>query len=350
MELQQLKYFHVVAQSEHMTRSAQQLHIAQPALSQSIHRLENELGCQLFERNGRNIRLTPVGRFLDEQVSPLLGRLDTIVDDIHGFSEEERRTVRLDIRAASGMVVEAIACFSSAHPTTRFEVRQHEDDPSCDLRISTRTAQPISVLRSTTPASTQHPRPSTSTSRSPAPHAQHAASPVPAPPTTSAVFTEHILLAVPQKGFPGVSSVSLADLTDERFVCLTKLIRFRAICDELCHAHGFTPTIGCESDNPSVVKKMIGLGLGVGFWPEFSWGSLDDSRARSLTIADEGFARDLVVELCQDDPKPDARRFFEFLTDFLAASQHKAASGKRKVTHVDDKTIAQRASTDMPSA
>ena len=58
MELQQLKYFHVVAQSEHMTRSAQQLHIAQPALSQSIHRLENEADDVYFRSIGELFKNT----------------------------------------------------------------------------------------------------------------------------------------------------------------------------------------------------------------------------------------------------------------------------------------------------
>ena len=48
MELQQLKYFLEVAQSQHIKQSAQKLHIAQPALSQSVHRLEKELGVKLF--------------------------------------------------------------------------------------------------------------------------------------------------------------------------------------------------------------------------------------------------------------------------------------------------------------
>ncbi|WP_418831353.1 LysR family transcriptional regulator, partial [Paraeggerthella sp.] len=50
MELQQLRYFHEVARSEHITNSAKKLHVAQPALTQTIHRLEQELGVKLLER------------------------------------------------------------------------------------------------------------------------------------------------------------------------------------------------------------------------------------------------------------------------------------------------------------
>ncbi|GHO56340.1 hypothetical protein KSB_48150 [Ktedonobacter robiniae] len=63
MELLQLKYFLTVARLEHMTRAAEELGIAQPPLSQTIARLEEELGVPLFDRLGRNIqRLEQSGR------------------------------------------------------------------------------------------------------------------------------------------------------------------------------------------------------------------------------------------------------------------------------------------------
>lgn len=57
MELLQLRYFQTVAKMEHMTRASQELHIAQPALSKTIARLEADVGVPLFDRYGGRIRL-----------------------------------------------------------------------------------------------------------------------------------------------------------------------------------------------------------------------------------------------------------------------------------------------------
>ena len=62
MELLQLTYFLELAESEHVTKTAEKLMISQPALSLTIRRLEDELGAALFDRNGRNIRLNENGR------------------------------------------------------------------------------------------------------------------------------------------------------------------------------------------------------------------------------------------------------------------------------------------------
>ena len=72
MELLQLEYFYAVAKTQHVTHTAEQLHIAQPALTQSIHRLEKELGVPLFHRNGRNIALTEYGVYLRDALKPIL--------------------------------------------------------------------------------------------------------------------------------------------------------------------------------------------------------------------------------------------------------------------------------------
>ena len=76
MNVAQLRYFVAVAQLEHYSKAAKALYITQPALSNSMNRLEKELGVQLFESMGRNIVLTPQGKDLLVSVSAALKELD----------------------------------------------------------------------------------------------------------------------------------------------------------------------------------------------------------------------------------------------------------------------------------
>lgn len=61
MNLQQLEYFKVIAETKKITAASNQLSISQPALSKAISKLEEELDVQLFERDGRNIKITKYG-------------------------------------------------------------------------------------------------------------------------------------------------------------------------------------------------------------------------------------------------------------------------------------------------
>ena len=90
MELQQLRYFDEVARTQHVTNSAKKLNVAQPALTQSIRRLERELGVTLFERVGRNVRLTACGDALQKRVAPLLAALDELPEELAVVAGQQR--------------------------------------------------------------------------------------------------------------------------------------------------------------------------------------------------------------------------------------------------------------------
>ena len=104
MEIQQLRYFLEVAKDCNITNAARRLHIAQPALSQSIKRLENEVGSELFSRRGRHIFLNDAGKIMVKEITPLLSALDSIPAKIAEAAGVMNRTVKISVLSASRLV------------------------------------------------------------------------------------------------------------------------------------------------------------------------------------------------------------------------------------------------------
>jgi DNA-binding transcriptional LysR family regulator len=81
IELRLLQSFVAVAETEHVGRAAERLHISQSPLSRQIRQLEDDLGLRLFDRERQRIRLTESGRWLLSEARELLGRAQRMEDD-----------------------------------------------------------------------------------------------------------------------------------------------------------------------------------------------------------------------------------------------------------------------------
>ena len=298
MDILQLKYFLEVARTEHVTHSARNLQIAQPALTQSIKRLEAELGVELFARVGRNIRLTPAGAYLRDRIAPAMEILETAPEDVRAFAAGEAGTVKVGIFSASNVVVDAITAYRASFPAVNFRITQDELESACDITVST-------VM------------PSSSNARGEGIAVGE-----------GTLFRERIGIAVPESSSFG-DVVSLDELADEPFVCLAGSRRLREVCDALCAGRAFHPRIGFESDNPAVVRKVIGLGLGVGFWPTCSWEALGDGSARLARLAEEEFERTIALTRASH-VREDAAAFdfYRFLVDYVRNRWSEGATGR----------------------
>lgn len=285
MEMTQLRYFLEVAESQHMTASAEKLHIAQPALSQAIKRFERELGVPLFEAKGRNIVLTEYGKYLREQLLPIVERLDSIPEQLRTMAKLRGETIHLNVLAASTLVTSAIIDYKSLNEDINFQLLQNSQSDVFDIEISTKLLHRGEPVRS----------------------------------ADRFVCNEKIFLAVPAKGkYSAVSSVTLKEVESEGFISLMGSRQFRFICDRFCRAAGIAPKIIFESDNPTAVKNMIAANLGVGFWPEFSWGKLDNDSVKLLSVTDPECSRDLVLT-CRRNKRDNktVEAFFEYLKDYF---------------------------------
>ncbi|CAK7018179.1 MAG: HTH-type transcriptional regulator HdfR [Desulfovibrio sp.] len=95
METRDLHYFEVIAELEHMGLAAKKVHRTQPALTQCVQRLEQELGATLFERHGRGIRLTPMGEKLLEKARHLRRMNEEALNELMDYAHGCRGHIRL---------------------------------------------------------------------------------------------------------------------------------------------------------------------------------------------------------------------------------------------------------------
>lgn len=289
MELQKLRYFHTVAKLQHMTKAAEYINIAQPALTQAIRSLERELGVALFVKRGRNIFLTEYGEYLKRRLDTLLPDIDNIPIEIEQMKNQVNRTVKLNILAASTFVINAIVNYRKNHSDVIFDFEQNALKYDCDIIIST-----------------------SGIGEAPAGN-----------PQKRFVKEENIFLAVPgDSPYAEYSSIKLSEVKDDSFVMLSSSRMFGVICNKFCSMAGFYPKILFESDSPGAVQNIISTGSGVAFWPEYSWGLLADQNVVLLPITDPVCKRELIIELHQHAPKSEyAEDFFNFLVEQITESK-----------------------------
>lgn len=136
MNYNYLVYFSVLAQTEHYTTAAARLGISQPALSSAIHNLENDLGgVKLFEKTGRNIRLTDEGRFYQQIVDDAIAKLQNASLTLRDSKTMAPVMIRLGMVSGtlSGLLAEQIAAYGAGNPRIRFQLTESSSENLLDL-------------------------------------------------------------------------------------------------------------------------------------------------------------------------------------------------------------------------
>lgn len=279
MELQQLQYFLVAAQYQHITKAANSLHIAQPALSQSIKRLEQELDVKLFERKKGGIELSAAGKILAEEVKPIMKSLDSLPRKLREAERKQNQTIHLNVLAASILVTNCIIAYKAKHPDVNFQFVQSQTSVDYDLCIT-------------------------------------ATLPRKNPVTNQMMLEESFYLAVPATSkYADYDSIDLSEVAEEGFIMMADTRPIRSISDQFCLEAGFTPNIVFESVNFESVRSLISAGLGVGFWPEYSWEDAKHSTNMALLpIKSPDCKRDIIIAYNEQfSENPIVKDFYEFL-------------------------------------
>lgn len=297
MELRQIKYFIEVARREHITGASQDLHVAQSAVSRQILNLELELGVKLFIREGRNVRLTPVGRLFLKRMEQAMQVIEKAQREIEESLDPRQGTIRIGFPSSMAAYVlpTVVSEFREMYPNVKFQLRQgsyrHLIETVIHGEIDLALLGPVPESEKRVIGYT--------------------------------LFHENITALLPSRHpFSDRQSLRLSQLRNESFVLFPKGFILREIVESACKEAGFVPEVSFEGEDIDAIKGLVAAGLGVSLIPEIT---LVDNLPRStlkVPLTNPSLTRSVGVIVPADrELLPTEKIFFQFLRDYFSGSQ-----------------------------
>lgn len=293
MELRQIKYFIEVAKREHVTEAANALYVAQSAVSRQIFNLEEELGVNLFIREGRTVRLTPIGKIFLEYMEQAMNVMNDASQVIEEYTDPEKGTIHVGFPSslASYILPTAISEFRQSYPFVKFQLNQGS---YYDLKKAVIQGEINMALLGPVPMNEKKLK-------------------------GNILFTENMVALLPRSHpLAQASSVKLSQLREDAFVLFPEDYVLRDIVVDLCRNIGFEPAVSFEGEDIDAIKGLVSAGLGVSLVPEIT---LIDNQPRatvSIPVAEANVTRTVgVVIPTERQLLPTEKLFYEFLQAFF---------------------------------
>jgi LysR family transcriptional activator of glutamate synthase operon len=273
MELFQLKYFVNIADTLSFSRSADLLHVSQPALSHQMQQLERELGTKLFDRQSRRIKLTPSGEVFLPLAQAVLFRADEAVRVLKEHMGVEAGEVRLGCNpsVATYAVPKLLASFRTSYPRVTLELVEGGDadlarmvlEGSLDFAVVTASGSPTTLE------------------------------------TTFLTAEELMVVVRPGHSLAGRRSVALPELANEAFLFPSESFNVTVQVMEACRSAGFEPRVPYRTGSVESVKNFVRQGLGISVLPAMTVGESSGGGLLALKV-EGGMSRDLNLIQARD--------------------------------------------------
>ncbi|HLH65345.1 MAG TPA: LysR family transcriptional regulator [Solirubrobacteraceae bacterium] len=243
MELRQLRYLVALAEELNFTRAAANEHVAQPALSQQIRRLEEETGLALVERTTRHVSLTEAGELLVVRARRVLAELDAARIELQALRGMDIGHVTIGAMHTMGPVdlSLALAAFHDLHPNVGLTVREQSSEEMAEmLRVDELDLAFLSVTERVE---------------------SHGLG-------LHQLVSEELVVVLPvDHALRRRRQVRMAELAGEQFISFREGARLRELLVGAAHSAGFEPRITLESNETQRIRRLVARGLGVAILP-----------------------------------------------------------------------------------
>ncbi len=248
MELRHLRYFVTLASKRHFTQAAEELAIAQPALSQQIQALERELGVRLFERTSRSMRLTLAGETLLTLAERVLADAEHIQIEMQAFAKLKRGRLRIGLLQSIGTywLAGLLARFHTQYPGVEIVLHEGVTDILLEqLESGTLDMVWMHTIKEIFPA------------KFPDKHIE-----------TLSVFTEPLLLGVAPQHHLTQQKIHVSDLKEEEFILFKPGSGLRQTVLHMTERAGFVPHVIFESGDIGSIRALVAEGVGISVFPQ----------------------------------------------------------------------------------
>ncbi|MED3662366.1 LysR family transcriptional regulator [Ureibacillus terrenus] len=294
MELRQLRYFVEVAEREHISEAAEHLHVAQSAVSRQIANLEEELGTALFERVGRNVKLTPIGKIFLEHAITALNAIDFAVKQVEEYLDPERGSIKIGFPTslASYVLPTVISAFKKEYPDVSFHLRQG----SYRYLIEAVRNRELNLAF---------------------------LGPVPRKDETInslILFNENICALLPANHrLAKRDKIQLDELRNDHFVLFPEGYILHKVVVDACKSAGFSPKVISVGEDMDALKGLVAAGIGVTLLPESSFYDSTPRLTIKMKIDNPSITRNVgIIYPANRELAPSEQVFLKFVQSFFS--------------------------------
>ena len=290
MELRQLRYLVALADERHFTRAAAREHIAQPALSQQIRRLEQEVGLALVERTTRRVTVTEAGQTLVARARRILSEVDSATAEMQALAGVRTGHVMVGTMHTMGPVdvTVALAVFHQRHPGVELTVREQSSE---ELAEMLRDDGLDLAFLSVTERMESHGL------------------------GLHQLVSEELVVVLPRDHrLAARGTLRMAELAGEHFISYREGARLRELLTIAARHAGFEPQIKLESNESERIKRLVARDMGVAILPR-SDAERPGTDLAMAALTEPALRRDITLA-CRE-----GRRLAPAAAEFLALSK-----------------------------
>ncbi|MHC5229168.1 LysR family transcriptional regulator [Enterococcus sp. LJL99] len=291
MNLRQLEFFKLLADTQHMTQAAQLLNTTQPNLSHSMSELEKELEAQLFEKKGRNIQLTKYGKFFYTYVATALEELNKGERALKELVSPEKGLIDFGfIYTAGSYLVPLLMKEFSAIPENkeiRFDLFQGNSSDMRELLVN----EDIDIAITSKFKEDEQLR--------------------------YEILTEQEIVMIVPENHPlaECDSISLKEIGSYPFISFNKRSGLRPYIDQILATASIDPDIICEVEEDHTMLGFVAHDFGIALIPKIP--SISAYKVKEIHLQDNFFPRYIYMATKKNHfLSPAAIRFKDFILSY----------------------------------